>query len=127
MLPAIFFLKISSTKKFFSLFTIPLILFSLYLYGSYSVNLNQKNLNKQTEKYNIKVISPNFELKYGLNIEEIKLRLKKLIRYSEPSKNVQTLFIWPEGVFSGYSYKELLTLKKYSQVVLIKIIMFYLE
>ena len=112
MLPATFFLKISSTKKFFLLFTIPLILFSLYLYGSYSINLNQKNLNKQTEKYNIKVISPNFELKYGLNIEEIKLRLKKLIRYSEPSKNVQTLFIWPEGVFSGYSYKELLSLNK---------------
>ena len=112
MLPATFFLKISSTKKFFLLFTIPLILFSLYLYGSYSINLNQKNLNKQTEKYNIKVISQNFELKYGLNIEEIKLRLKKLIRYSEPSKNVQTLFIWPEGVFSGYSYKELLSLNK---------------
>ncbi len=112
MLPAIFFLKISSTKKFFLLLMIPLILFSLYLYGSHSVNLNQKNLNKQTEKYYIKVISPNFELEYGLNIEEIKLRLKRLIRYSEPSKNIQTLFIWPEGVFSGYSYKELLTLKK---------------
>ncbi len=112
MLPAIFFLKISSTKKFFLLLMIPLILFSLYLYGSHSVNLNQKNLNKQTEKYYIKVISPNFELKYGLNIEEIKLRLKKLIRYSEPSKNIQTLFIWPEGVFSGYSYKELLILNK---------------
>ena len=40
------------------------------------------------------------------------MRLKKLIRYSEPSKNVQTLFIWPEGVFSGYSYKELLSLNK---------------
>ena len=58
------------------------------------------------------MISPNFELKYGLSADEIKLRLTKIIRYSEPTKNQQTLFIWPEGVFSGYSYKELLSLKE---------------
>ena len=43
--------------------------------------------------------------------EEIHSRLKKLIRYSEPSKNIKTLFIWPEGVFSGYSYNEISELK----------------
>ena len=58
-------------------------------------------------RLNVKVISPNFELKYGLEYEEIKSRLKKLIRYSDPNPNIKTLFIWPEGVFSGYSYKEI--------------------
>ncbi len=111
MLPAIFFLKISSIKKFLLVIMIPSILLIFYLYGSYTINLNKKKLDSQTKKYNVKVISPNFELKYGLSFEEIKLRLKKLIRYSEPEKNKQTLFIWPEGVFSGYSYKELLSLK----------------
>ena len=39
-------------------------------------------------------------------------RLEKLIRYSEPDKNMKTLFIWPEGVFSGYTYNEITLLKK---------------
>ena len=58
------------------------------------------------------MISPNFELKYGLNEDEIEERLKKIIRYSEPNKEKTTLFVWPEGVFSGYSYKEILKFKE---------------
>ena len=38
--------------------------------------------------------------------------MKKLIKYSSPTKNTKTLFVWPEGVFSGYSYKEILVLKE---------------
>ena len=34
-------------------------------------------------------------------------RLKDLIKYSEPSDEKPTLFIWPEGVFTGYSYEEI--------------------
>ena len=45
-------------------------------------------------------------------IKEIEKRLKKLIRYSEPDKDKKTLFIWPEGVFSGYSYDEILIFKE---------------
>ena len=56
-------------------------------------------------------MAPNFDLKYCLNNKEIEERLKKLIRYSEPNKNKKTIFIWPEGVFSGYSYNEVLTFK----------------
>ena len=39
------------------------------------------------------MISPNFELKYGLNEDEIEERLTKIIRYSEPNKEKTTLFI----------------------------------
>ena len=46
-----------------------------------------------------------------LNEKEIEERFKKLIRYSDPDKNKKTLFIWPEGVFSGYSYNEILIFK----------------
>ena len=59
----------------------------------------------------MKVISPNFELIYGLDNQEIETRLKKLIKYSEPEKNLKTLFVWPEGVFSGYSFNEISNLK----------------
>ena len=38
--------------------------------------------------------------------------MDKLIKYSEPSSNnIKTLFIWPEGVFSGYNFNEILSLK----------------
>ena len=49
MLPAIFFLRISSIKKFFCICLIPSILLTLYLYGSYTINLNKKILEKQTK------------------------------------------------------------------------------
>ena len=37
--------------------------------------------------------------------------LKKLVRYSNPSEKFKTLYVWPEGVFSGYNYKEIAFLK----------------
>ena len=69
-------------------------------------------MDKINDKIFVKIVSPNFELKYGLNQKEIEERLKKLIRYSEPDKNKETLFIWPEGVFSGYSFDEIQSFKK---------------
>ena len=64
------------------------------------------------DKFNIKSYLPNFDLKYGLTETEIETRLEKLIRYSDPKKNLKTLFIWPEGVFSGYSYERVNKTKK---------------
>ena len=62
----------------------------------------------------VKIISPNFELEYGLSKKDIEDRFKKLIRYSNPNKSQKTLFIWPEGVFSGYSLDEI---KIFKQVI----------
>ena len=111
MLPSILFFKLDFVKKILILLLLPAILFLSYIYGSHSINLNQKKLNDVEEKFNLKVISPNFELIYGLDSEEIETRLKKLIKYSEPEKNLKTLFVWPEGVFSGYSFDEISKLK----------------
>jgi apolipoprotein N-acyltransferase len=84
---------------------------ALYIFGSYELNKNKDYLKTINEKIYVKIISPNFELKYGLNYDQIEDRLKKLIRYSDPNNNKKTLFIWPEGAFSGYSYKEILIFK----------------
>ena len=111
MFPAVLFLKSNNNKKILQILCIPSIIFIFYIYGNHAINKNQKEIASMVESYRIKVISPNFELKYGLAEEEIHSRLKKLIRYSEPSKNIKTLFIWPEGVFSGYSYNEISELK----------------
>jgi len=110
--PAIIFFNTNAIKKLiYFIFTFSIVL-SLYIYGNYEINKNNKILKKIDDKIFVKIISPNFELKYGLQKDEIEERLKKLIRYSDPEKNKKTLFIWPEGVFSGYSYDEVSVFKK---------------
>tara|TARA_B100000575_G_scaffold258867_1_gene230756 strand:+ start:503 stop:2062 length:1560 start_codon:yes stop_codon:yes gene_type:complete len=110
-LPVIFFFRLSIIKKLLSLFFSTLFILSLYIYGNYTINKNKKFLSTLDQKHLVKVISPNFELKYGLSDNEIEERLKKIIRYSAPNKDKTTLFIWPEGVFSGYSYNEIIIFK----------------
>ena len=112
MLPSVLFLKINLIKKLLCIISIFSIILGLYLYGNYSINQNKKNLIDVNEKLNIKVISPNFQLEYGLSNEEVEKRLKKLIRISDPKDNLKTLYVWPEGVFSGYSFNELKYLKR---------------
>ena len=112
MIPSILFLKINSIYKLLSLFLTILALVIFYIYGDHSINKNKKSLETFNEKFNIKVISPNFKLEYGLSLEDVKKRLNKLIRYSEPNEERDTLFIWPEGVFSGYNFSQLQILKK---------------
>ena len=51
------------------------------------------------------------ELKYNLSAEEVKQSLLNLIKYSDPDKDKNMVFVWPEGVFTGFSYKELLQYK----------------
>ena len=109
--PVIFLLKVNLGKKIISVLITFLVFLSLYLHGSHSINQNQNYLSKISEKYFVKAISPSFDLKYGLSNEEIKLRLQKLIKYSSPEKNSKTLFVWPEGVFSGYDYNDILKFK----------------
>ena len=110
-LPVIFFFRLSLIKKLLSLFVSTLFILSLYIYGNYTINKNKKFLSTLDQKQLVKVISPDFELKYGLNDNEIEKRLKKIIRYSAPNKDKTTLFIWPEGVFSGYSYNDIIIFK----------------
>mgnify|MGYP003968336983 FL=1 len=110
-LPIIFFFKISKIKKIISFIVIFFIIFNLYIYGNYEVNKNKKTLESVKEKIYVKVISPNFNLEYGLTDQEIEKRFRKLIKYSDPDQGKETLFVWPEGVFSGYSYNEILPFK----------------
>ncbi len=113
-LPAALFFKTNLVKKTLTISLMFLFIFLIYIYGTYSINKNKGLINylEESKKNYVKVISPNFDLKYGLTEEEIEKRFEKLIRYSDPDKNRKTLFIWPEGVFSGYSYDEVLIFKE---------------
>jgi apolipoprotein N-acyltransferase len=109
--PLIAFLKINPIKKLLSFSFILLAILVFYIFGNYEINKNKKILNKIDEKIFVKIISPNFDLQYNINQNQIKERFEKLIRYSDPLKEQKTLFIWPEGVFSGYSYNEISVFK----------------
>ena len=40
-------------------------------------------------------------------IIKLKRQLKKVIRYSDPTADKKTLFVWPEGIFAGVYYEDL--------------------
>ena len=110
-LPVIFFYKITILKKTLTLLMSIILILGLYIYGGYEINKNKIILETVDKKINVKIISPNFNLEYGLSLDQIEKKLKKIIRYSDPDVDKKTLFIWPEGIFSGYSYNEIINFK----------------
>jgi len=83
-------------KKNVILILIFLIIFiGNYLYGSHKIDNSSYNFD---ESINVKIVSPDFSLEdYSANSEIS--QLKHLIKISDPEKNKNTLFIWPEGIF----------------------------
>ena len=108
-LPILLIFKKKINYLIFSLFIV--FVYSNYIYGSYVINNNidevLKLKNNDKTNINLKIISPNFKLKYNLSDSDISDSLTKLIKYSEPKKNTKTIFIWPEGVFSGYYFEDI--------------------
>ena len=77
-LPSILFYKFDVTKKMFVLLFVSTFVIGLYLFGSYEINKNKVFLKNINKKINVKIISPNFKLEYGLNINQIKKKIKKV-------------------------------------------------
>ena len=112
MSPSFLFFNRSFGKKAICFLYIIIAFLFFYIYGSHSINKNKDFIKSVDENIYIKVISPNFDLKYNLSDYDIDKRLEQLLRYSDVNSNLKTLFVWPEGVFSGYSYIEILRLKE---------------
>ena len=95
----------------FLFFLVSLVFFSNYIYGSSIIKKNDKNftnleLNSKNSIYT-KIISPSFDLKYNLSNTDLRENILKLIKYSETEKNKKTLFVWPEGVFTGFTFEQI--------------------
>ena len=116
-IPVILFFKYKTSTNILIISTVFSLLFLIYIHGTFSINKNKGLINYlgNQNKYYIKVVSPNFDLKYNTSIVEIEDKLKKLIRFSDPDPKKTTLFIWPEGVFTGYNYNEILNFKNLIQ------------
>ena len=109
--PVILFFKSKYKYFIFSLFLFTF--FTFYIYGSYKINNNQEFLTEIKETVNVKIISPNFDMRYIQSEEEIKETINKIVRYSDPDPNKETIFIWPEGIFAGIYFEDL---KKFSNI-----------
>jgi apolipoprotein N-acyltransferase len=65
------------------------------------------NIHNNEKSIYIKIISPNLDLKFNLENEDIRKNINKLIKYSDPDSKTKTLFVWPEGVFSGLEFNQI--------------------
>ena len=65
MLPVLFFTNTKLLKNLYIFCNNAYFLY-FYIYGNYSLNDNKQKLETIDEKFNIKVVSPNFKLEYGL-------------------------------------------------------------
>ena len=97
--------------NFLLFFAISLVFFGNYIYGSSIIKKNNENftnlnLNSDNSIYT-KIISPSFDLKYNLSNSDLRENILKLIKYSDPEKNKKTLFVWPEGVFTGFNFNQI--------------------
>ena len=105
-------LLIFFTKNNFILFIlITTIFFGNFIYGysiidKNNVDLEKIELNAKNSLF-VKIVSPNFDLKYNLSANDINENILKLIKYSSPESNKKTLFVWPEGVFTGFNFEEI--------------------
>ena len=115
--PILLFLK-NKTFNLTIFSTLIVLTFSNYLYGSFIINknnvTNKKIQVKLSDKTRIKIISPNFNLKYNLLENEIPNLIKKLVKYSEPDSEKDTIFVWPEGIFTGFNLSDI---SKYKDII----------
>ena len=95
-------------------FLLGFVFFGNYIYGSSIIKKNNETFTKlkinSDNSIYTKIISPNFDLKYNLSNADLSENILRLIKYSEPENKKKTLFVWPEGIFTGYNYEEI---KKY--------------
>ena len=103
--PVILFFKNKYKYLIFSIFL--LIFFSFFIYGSFKINSDHQAIKENKLTTNIKIISPNFKMRYIHTEEEIKETIKKVVRYSDPNPNKKTIFLWPEGIFAGVYLEDL--------------------
>ena len=86
------------------------------MYGNFIINNNKIEIQEiiKDEKFiNIKVVSPNFKLKYNLSDNEIEDRLKKLIKYSDANKQKKHYSFGQRGHYQVNIFLKLKNIRNY--------------
>ena len=90
--------------------------FSNYFYGSYKINSLKQY---PSEKINFKIVSAKIDM---ISFKDEVNVASKLIKYSEPNKQLKTIFIWPEGVFIDENFYKNKKIKELFKKNFLKII-----
>ena len=109
--PLIWFMNKNKTKKIFLTAGLISLILINYFYGIYTIENFNKKVPEKLET-NIKIISPKIEIKRYLQDDSINLIAEELIKLSNRNKNNKTIFVYPEGTFSGLYLEDLNYLRK---------------
>ena len=111
VLPSLLYLKKNKFDiYFFTLFG--LLTLSGIIFGQLTINKSKYSSVKKNN-FVIKIVSPKIDIERFYHTENEEEILKSLIKLSKPSKEIKTIFIWPEGVFTD---TELDDLKRYKSI-----------
>ena len=110
LIPSIIFFKYSNKIKIFLLISTFLILSVNFIFG-YLIIKNYEKVEETKLDTIIKVISPKIDINRFFQNENPEDTILDLIKISEPNKSKETIFIFPEGVFSQIYLQDL---KKYN-------------
>jgi len=110
LIPTVIFFKYSNKIKIFYLTFIFLIMITNFIFGNLIIK-NYKKIKETNLDTLIKVISPKIGINRFLQDVNPEKILLDLIKISNPDKNKETIFVFPEGVLANIYLQDL---KKYN-------------
>ena len=101
-------LKFQSSARLKILITVlfGIIVCTNFVYGKLRID-SFENIIETKLKTKFKIISPNINLKRFLDNEDPIIRISDVIKLSGPEKDNNTVFIFPEGMLSGFDLENL--------------------
>ena len=104
LIPLTFKFKSNTRLKVLITFLFGLIVCTNFIYGKLRIDSFQ-NIEEAQLKTKFKIVSPNINLKRFLDNEDPILRISDIIKLSNPEKDNNTVFIFPEGMLSGFDFE----------------------
>ncbi len=104
--PAIFFSKKNVKLKLLSSALLLTLLLLNYVYGLSTINNYNQNQNIRIND-TIKIVSPKIEINRFFQTEVSSSILDEIIKLSDPKKQENTIFIFPEGILTSVYLEEL--------------------
>ena len=112
LFPLFILFKLPKKIKMFFIIIFISIFISNHIFGQFRIDSLELATNKKLSKQ-IKIISPNINLKRFLKNEDPSIRIKEMIKLSKPDSNKNTLFVFPEGILNGINNRDLKYLSSY--------------